>query len=831
MASYLARYLGVETLDARPSFAPGAAEGLGQTLLDAVLASLPYPKRDRERVLAEAAVAAGRPDFRLVRHRSDAMLGRLFELTDDSPIAPATLDALDDILGYARVETLAQIIHYTRFAMLTDADGRNRDVTQELVTERMPFPVLLLHGRRSGVFDWRGSLESYEWLRRSSPNTQQLWMARAERDADKMHLGLNTSRQLCVFEKFGHQDSMIGEKAATTVFPVVGEFLRSCNPALPEPTPRPGGERDVDSGDRGNGGDRVDEVLEPWVAELPWIGPIAGWLRPTNLSGMLDVSLLLHPSPAHASTRFVAIVPMQLKGGAWQQVDDRVLLWKDFSQQPFPVNDLVETSSGARVPAATPAADEGPVDIGPLMRQRALRLRVAPSEVDGISTALLFLTVHNDLPRRTGGTWEQLFKLELIRAKRAVRQWLAAPPDDLTPGLLRLPAHVVDAIDTFDDTPPAERPRTPLLTFAFGSCQYPAGVLDHELAQASYRRLARRLDRDSTSGDAMQSPQFLLLLGDQVYVDETAGLFNPTVAEFPFDEVYDRAFRPPAFRAVTSRLPTFMMLDDHEIVDNWEPPEDMRDMETEHAKALAKYISNQWVLNPVHVRQGQRSFTFHAAPGGWPLYVMDTRMTRTKRTPATFDSARMVSDDEMNALLDWLGQQDPSVPKFVATPGVLLPFEVEPDKPHWASDAWAGYPASRERLLGEIISRRIRNVVFLAGDAHLSMVSTLTVPVEDSDPIVLHSVVSSALYSPWRFANYHAWNYVPDGDVEVPVGDATLQGHITSCTRETNGFAVVQVRPEGNDHLLVVEFDPAEGSEPFRFILPRAPAGGAGRSD
>ena len=227
LASYLAQFLGVKSLDARPSFEPGGATSLGQTLLDALLASLPYPARDRERVLAELAVAQGRPDFRLVRHRSDAMLGRLFELTDDSPIPAATLDALDDILGYARVQTLAQIIHYTRLSMLADNNGRNREITNDALSRRMGFPVLLLHGRRSGVFDWRGSLESYEWLRQSHAPRLDPAKARVERNEEKLHLGLNTPRQLCVFEKFGHQDSMIGSRAADVVFPVIGDFLRS----------------------------------------------------------------------------------------------------------------------------------------------------------------------------------------------------------------------------------------------------------------------------------------------------------------------------------------------------------------------------------------------------------------------------------------------------------------------------------------------------------------------------------------------------------------------------------------------------------------------------
>jgi cholesterol oxidase len=819
IASYLARYIGTDTLDARPSFEPGAAEGLGQTLLDALLASLPYPRRDRERVLAEAAKAAGRPDFRLVRHRADAMLGQLFELTDDSTVASATLDALDDILGYARVQTLAQIIHYTRFAMLTDADGRNRDLTQNNLKQRMPFPVLLLHGRRSGVFDWRGSLESYEWLRRSSPHTQRTWQARAERDDDKLHLGLNTSRQLCVFEKLGHQDSIIGERAASVVFPVIGEFLRSIKSAETQCQPT----------------QHADTPPDPWIAELPWTGPIVGWLRESGKPGQLTVSLVLRPSPAHASTRFVAVVSMQRQNGTWKRDLTRsIRLWNDLDKQPSPIGPVLASIGETDADATTKPNER--LDLGEEMQRRALQLFVDPADVDGVSTALLFLTIHDDMPLRV----PDLDPLEAsklkVKAEAAVRQFLHTPPENLESGLLRLPTGVTTARDGHDL--PAEAERTLSLTFALGSCQYPAGILDRELSQASYRRLSRRLDSTGMHGGAVRVPQLLLLLGDQVYVDETAGLFEPPAAEFSFDEVYDRAFRAPAFREVTSRLPTFMMLDDHEVADNWQPPDVLDDLDAlcaprarharpvdEEIRALCQYKSRQAVLNPPAppgLGGARRSFTFCAAPGGWPLYVMDTRLTREPRRPETFDGTKMVSDREMDSLLDWLKTRDASVPKFVATPGVLLPFESGIEQPHWHSDAWAGYPASRARLLGEIVRHKIRNVVFLAGDAHLSMVSQLTVQVGETE-IVMHSIVSSALYSPWRFANNHPSHYVPSGPVEVPIGNGeTLAGEMTTFTRETNGFAVVSVlaRRDGS-YRLVVEFDPTEGNEPFRFILPR----------
>ena len=47
-------------------------------------------------------------------------------------------------------------------------------------------------------------------------------------------------------------------------------------------------------------------------------------------------------------------------------------------------------------------------------------------------------------------------------------------------------------------------------------------MLEHEVSGASYGRLGQRLLEDGP-----HRPQCLLLVGDQIYVDGTAGLFDP----------------------------------------------------------------------------------------------------------------------------------------------------------------------------------------------------------------------------------------------------------------------------------------------------------------
>ena len=141
---------------------------------------------------------------------------------------------------------------------------------------------------------------------------------------------------------------------------------------------------------------------------------------------------------------------------------------------------------------------------------------------------------------------------------------------------------------------PPSRIRTPapgaLLKIAFGSCRVaaphdPPWTLPpgrHEQARGvdALQAFALRM-RDA---DPATWPQLLLLLGDQVYADDT----SPGVQEFirsrrdvtqpPGDEVADfeeytrlywEAWGDPVIRWLFSNVPTAMIFDDHDIHDDW----------------------------------------------------------------------------------------------------------------------------------------------------------------------------------------------------------------------------------------------------------------------
>src|SRR5205814_8707730 len=71
--------------------------------------------------------------------------------------------------------------------------------------------------------------------------------------------------------------------------------------------------------------------------------------------------------------------------------------------------------------------------------------------------------------------------------------------------------------------------------------------------------------------DSQTNPQpvdALIMVGDQIYADDL-NFLAPDTSIDQYLERYRDAFTQPYLRELMSRVPTYMVLDDHEIEDNW----------------------------------------------------------------------------------------------------------------------------------------------------------------------------------------------------------------------------------------------------------------------
>ena len=358
--------------------------------------------------------------------------------------------------------------------------------------------------------------------------------------------------------------------------------------------------------------------------------------------------------------------------------------------------------------------------------------------------------------------------------QRAVRELEHVRADQVIEQLLRWPAY-----DCTSNQPPgpAQREDDLSMAVAFGCCQYPSGLMDKTSAEESYRRLADRVDPPDSHGKTVP-PTHLLLLGDQVYVDATAGLLDPIRLDDRYRVPYEGLLQIDPLRRVMRRVPVFCMLDDHEIADNWEPFRQGA-AGSLHDRGLAAYWTYQR-MKPPAVMGPMPPIWYSTGGPGWSAFMANTRTTRDWRTAARLDQADILGEVQAAALQDWLLKQVPrNHLKLIASPAMLLPRLAEHAQDPLHLDNWQGYPGSLHRLLAFLCDHEIPNVCFISGDAHIGCDVEFMVTGPGGKIFKARSIHAPALYAPLPFANENAWNLLLSDTFTFASGPDTYE-----CTVE-----------------------------------------------
>ncbi|MES2019588.1 MAG: alkaline phosphatase D family protein [Pseudomonadota bacterium] len=715
------------------SFRIDGEPGLVDELVDRLLATTPYPREEFH--LENPRWPWAKADFVRTRHRMDALYGRDFSLCN---IEPAVLDRIDDFFGPLSIDTVAQAMHFARLKTITNSAGRNVYVSRERIKERWHFDTMSLHGLDNGLSD-------PATLGRMDAMFKDTLFAYVTRP----------------MKGFGHQDCFIG-RDARKVFDSVAAFLG------PESSSTPLSEYKTSESP---GPDR-------WALRTPWSGPVR-----TNVATRGAFQVGAGSDPAVTRAVLVAFIPVVAHGNyyhVWSDVAGATpgaALWHGLQLYAGAADDNGWMQFAPQTPAAS-----------------------APNGPDG----LLMLLLYDEKPtfgdnRAPSPRFHHpsLRDKELMGLLRRRRGLAAAPIRPANPAALAaVLAELLDFVDkSFDEiarsierelgaspvgtlapgllgfAPPGSAAHPPELCFALASCQYPAGLLDQKPAFASFERLAARLDKDDGT-----APAFLLLLGDQIYSDASAGLFDPSTMDDRYVRPYEKLFSNQHVKSVMRRLPTYMMLDDHEIADNWEPLAHARRADPNLTAGRAAYLRFQRtnaLVPSLGTAQAPDCLESALMLEGFAFFIADTRSEREARSAATTGTASIMSERQFGALLHWLlaqHQDDPDRPKFIASPSILAPRRLraihgDVDAHCLRSDAWDGYPASMRRLLAHIAGHGMRNVVFLSGDEHISCVATLLVaPPGGAPAVAIRSIHSSALYAPYPFANSVPEDLADSGD-------------------------------------------------------------------
>jgi alkaline phosphatase D len=242
-----------------------------------------------------------------------------------------------------------------------------------------------------------------------------------------------------------------------------------------------------------------------------------------------------------------------------------------------------------------------------------------------------------------------------------------------------------------------------------------------------------------------------------------------------------------------SSVPTYMILDDHEIEDNWPVNESKSDAYL-YKNAIAAYELYQASHSPAHelLSSGQinrklEHYWYQFTEGDIEWFITDSR---TRRNLSANDR-RILDKEQEQALCKWL-IHSPARVKFVVTSVMFYP-----DRKAHGDDAWRAFPEQRLRLLEIIRTHGIKNVIFVSGDVHGSLTSRLS---HSEDPhFEVHTIVSSPLCNSKLLAYAKASTFILDKALaRTTTGDYNHE--LTSKVVSEDNFAHIVVT-EGEIHV------------------------------
>ncbi len=203
------------------------------------------------------------------------------------------------------------------------------------------------------------------------------------------------------------------------------------------------------------------------------------------------------------------------------------------------------------------------------------------------------------------------------------------------------------------------------------------------------------------------APDAALLVGDIIYAD-SPGLIPDRRAAYA--NKYRRNWADGPFSELARQVPLYLMLDDHEIQNDWDGGQSGR------------YVNARWAydrytsLNPPPLTAGATYYAFRAGPAD--VFVMDVRSHRSPSSNSDGPSKTMLGATQLDALLDWLSASTAPFKLLVST----VPWDP------WSTtgtDAWRGYLFERDTIFDFIAAQEIPGVVLISGDQHWAGVFAL----------------------------------------------------------------------------------------------------------
>ncbi|KAI9885156.1 MAG: hypothetical protein M1823_003043 [Watsoniomyces obsoletus] len=259
---------------------------------------------------------------------------------------------------------------------------------------------------------------------------------------------------------------------------------------------------------------------------------------------------------------------------------------------------------------------------------------------------------------------------------------------------------------------PGHHPRHHRKTYTFvtSSClkpRFPYDPFSHPLSVPGLRHLTNWIPK--------LQPQFMLFLGDFIYID--------VPKRFGTDlETYRREYRmtynSPDWKPMSRYLPWIHVLDDHDIANDWD-----RNTTGVYPAAASAWREYHTSVNPPVVRREGGNHTssyFSFTQGPASFFLLDTRRYRSSEDvkPPEAPEKTMLGPDQLADLLTWLREAPIKGVrwKIIASSVPLTKNWRFNDK-----DTWGGYLRERQKVLEAMWDAGTNTgvgVIVVSGDRH-----------------------------------------------------------------------------------------------------------------
>lgn len=740
-------------------------------------------------------------------------------------LSPETHAKLDEYFGRGNLGVFLQGTKCVEYERLVDADGQNVYVSDIAIRNNLQMPLMLMHGGKNALFDPESLSRSEEQLKRILGDGA----------------GLNRYELL---PNFGHVDLILGKDAPKHVFPVIGDFFQAaftapklpkplkpnrCRARLPRTGPivgwvRPAGKDktliriwiEIDDSHADTPlaaltvvtyGGNTPSVLQAWNVQPSLHNvtyAVADVEVPTDSVGSMTLQMFgLHSyrgpevpnapatglppewgipmtcadlSPPTGNGPGARLAPGQtplslntpLLAGAFERFGEQVAATTAtiVSNPDEPITESegflgirfeppVDIPSSAQLPINTDEGLSVPTEQPPFsvpLASQEVPLLIEPGSLD---RANFISPMELEVSQNTALT-AMANPNTLSRQRRTLR--------NMSQRVVTLGSTVVEN-------------KIGCIRFFAAACRHPGlSGFEFDRADASLLKVVAAVKTSQ--------PRFMLMVGDQIYADARAGLMDIETPIEKFLSKYRNAFGSSAgFRKLAQILPVYMVIDDHEINDDWSQEQALAD---EKAKALAEtacatFKAYQYVHGPgspsmpndlLGQSQSVEGFNYSYTHNELPFIVLDTR-TQRQRVP----DRKMMHTTQWQWMETWLlaEKEKGSHPKFVISGSVLAPgLSRHHDLPApRRADTWQMAPDERIRLLSFISDNDIDNVVFISSDYHCSAAATIT--FKDNKKVKAWAIVAPPIHAPLRFANSEADEVLQDEDITLNSGTAQIR--------------------------------------------------------